>query len=386
VVSRVFAGNRFEIPTGTNVYASPYTSERWHFAPIAGTITNIRCVDFNVYLNADGTITAGAAHNVKRTIEYPAGVFHTVSWGGVATLSKPNAIVKQRADVLQSSVDGKPLSIPAAALFGERTVNLSNGIALPTVVYPAACTVLGIPDGNVASDQGNSGTINPTTGTRTFGSFYIEAEIIGVDGARSYVAFGDSLTFGTGDEQASGPKYSSGIIPRLFDKYGLPYLKISIGNLTASGLATNGAATLATLLDGAPFTDGVNALGVNDFATYGNADVPLMFSRFQSLYGLFAGKRVHQQTITPRTDSNDGYTTPGGQSPKTGMATLPACNDLIRVGLPNVHNVIDRADSAMSARNSNVWGGPPWPPVKTDGVHSVSAKNANEVAVLTLPA
>jgi hypothetical protein len=134
VVSRVFAGNRFEIPTGTNVYASPYTSERWHFAPIAGTITNIRCVDFNVYLNADGTITAGAAHNVKRTIEYPAGVFHTVSWGGVATLSKPNAIMKQRADVLQSSVDGKPLSIPAAALFGERTVNLSNGIALPTVV------------------------------------------------------------------------------------------------------------------------------------------------------------------------------------------------------------------------------------------------------------
>jgi hypothetical protein len=367
------AGNRFMLPTGAQAYPTPYTSGPVHFAPAAGDVTNLKCVEIDWYIQINGPV-AGSARSLIKTIEYPVGVFHPVTWGGAAQLDLPGTITKAVSDIVISSVTGLPLVIPAAAMYRERTFNVTSIANMPTRILPAAANVIGSSDGNTASNALNSGTISPTTGTRTFGSVVIFGDIFALN-AKSVVIAGDSLVFGQGDVTTVGANQSSGWWERTMSAAGIPTLKLAMPGVTTGGFIASLAA-IADLLSVLPYSDGENELGLNDLTA--GVSVATILANYQTIYNLFGSRPITQNTITARSDSTSGnYTSVADQQPKTdgNMAQLNTLNDTIRGGLAKVTRVRDTADVDMSARNSGVHAGP-FPPV-LDGTHFTSPKSAD---------
>jgi hypothetical protein len=369
------AGSRFMLATGSQAYSAPYTSRRVHFAPTAGKITNLKCVEIDWFIQVTGGPAAGSARSLKKFIEYPNGIFHPVLWSGAAQLDLSGTITKAVSDVVISSVTGLPLEIAAGDAYYERTVNLTSISAMPTMVLPAAANVLGASDGNTASDAGNTGTISPTTGTRTFGSVVIVCDILAAN-ARSAVITGDSLIFGQGDVTNVGANQSSGWWERLMSAAGIPTLKLAMPGISTTGIISC-ATAIADLLSVVPYTEGWNETGVNDL-TGGSAPATIL-ANYQTIYNLFDTKPITQVTLNTRTTSASGnFDSVADQTPvstnnfSTNLLTM---NAAIRAGLAKVTRVVEQADAEMSARDSNIHGGP-FPPV-LDGTHYTSAKAAD---------
>jgi hypothetical protein len=312
-------------------------------------------------------------------------VFHQVLWSGSG--SKLIDTGSFKSDVVLSSVTGLPLVIASGAKFAERTVNLNAAVtSFPLIEMPAAHDVLGLEDGGTGTtDLGNSGTISPGTGVNSFGSVAIVGTIAkGQSGAsaKSYVLVGDSIMFGQGDVSSVGPKGGSGWGARLLDATAVPYLKIAKKGQGAQHFA-GATASITALLSLISYSDVVCEHGVNDLRL-GRTAAQILTDQ-QTIYGLFGTANIFQATITPRTESTSGnYTSVADQTPKTdgNMADLTPLNTSIRATPANVDSVLEVADAAMSARNSNVWSGP-FPPV-LDGTHPTSAKAAAMAASLSL--
>lgn len=365
--------NRFQVATAATNIAQNFTSRRMHYANSAGDVSGIKCVDVGWYMGEGGAVAGGGAR-IKRYIEYPAGVFHGVTWAGVANVRvEGDTTSVYVSDVVLSSVTGEPLVIPAGEQFFERTVNINAAAAsFPVMVTPAAPSVLGLPDGNSGSDLGNTGTINPTTTQNTFGAVAMIGNIAS-SGARSFIVLGDSIAYGQGDVTNVGALGGSGWVARMLDAAGHSYLKIACPGQSASELAAAHGAVVA-LLGALTYTDAIVEYGVNDLRI-GRVKAQVLADQ-QTLYGLLDATRVYQTTITPRTDSSNAWADVAGQTPKTdgAMADLTPLNTAIRAGVANVTGIIDTADAAMSARDSNKWAGP-FPPT-LDGTHPTSARAA----------
>lgn len=350
---------------------------RTYWAHGAGDISSLQLVYINRYLSGVASGAAGSAHNVKVYVEYPAGTFWPVTFGGLSTYTRASG-GRVKSDVVAG------LTVPAGAKFWVRTVVLTTTTGIPCIVLPASAQAIGIDDGNVAADQGNSGTISATTTVNTIGPNAIIGTVNATN-ARSFVILGDSLTFGTGDETAHGARDGTGFVARLLDAAGLPYFKWAIGGQQATDAATIqstiAADTAATLMD---FSDVICAYGVNDLRL-GRTKAQIE-ADYQTIYavGSFAGKRKYQTTITPRSDTTDAYATTTNQTPKTdgNMADLTPLNIDIRAGLANVYKVIEAADAAMSARDSNIHKAPPAG--TTDGTHFNSTRAALIASLLTI--
>lgn len=385
--SKVFAANRFGTMTGTNTYTAPYTSRRHHYASTEGDVEGIILVEANWILTQTGATTACTARQFKKFIEYPATVFHSVSYAGdfAPTIASGGLL---SSDPVISSVTGLPLKITAGAIWYERTVLLTSITDMPNYVLQAGSTVLGIPDGNVANDSGNTGTISATTGTRTFGAIAALGTINGVSGKRSFLIWGDSLADGVGDATSAGTKGASGYPARLVDKYGYGYVKLAIGNLFATGVAANIADTRLVALMAVIntyFTDGWNELGVNDIGSTGTPSSILAL--YQTIYTTyFTGKQIHQSTISTRNDSTDSFATEANQTVKAqgNMAQLGALNTAIAGLAPGVRIIDAFAADCANGSFPNAHSGPPYPMVLSDGVHFVSGKAANMATALTI--
>jgi lysophospholipase L1-like esterase len=333
-----------------------YTSRRSHFAHSDGDISNFRTIDAN-FVIAGTQPQLASTRTIKRFIEYPAGIFTQVTWAGqpTVTISTDNVVS-----------DAINLTIPKGAEFWERTVNVGGVVStFPCQQTPASSQVIGIPDGNSASDLGNSGTISATSAVTTFGATAMIGDIASAN-ARSWVIVGDSIAFGEGDITGVGAKRASGWIARALDVYGYPYVKITKPGQQATEFAT--ALSLVTpfvaLLS---FTDVISEHGINDLRLARTQAQVL--ADHQTIYDIFPGKTIAQTTLTPRAASTDGYATTANQSGRTDgtMAALVALNTSIRAKPAKVSKVIDAADVAMSARDSLIWPAPPVP--TADGTH-----------------
>ncbi len=379
-------GNRFQVATAVGTIAANTTSRRVHYAHPLAAVTDLQCVDSAWYIS-DGTLQPAAASSrvIKRYIEYPDGVFHQVLWSGVS--SKTVSVGSYKSDVVLSSVTGLVLIIPAGAKFAERTVNLTSSVAnFPLIEMPANNSTLGLEDGNSLTDQGNSGTISADAVTTSFGSVAIVGKIgKGQSGpaAKSYLGIGDSIMFSQGDISSVGPYGGSGWFGRLMDAAGgMPYLKIAKKGQAAQDFAGS-TSSISALLALISYSDVICEHGVNDLRIGRTA--AQILADHQTIYGLLGSANIFQTTLTPRTTSTSGdYTSVADQTPKTdgNMADLTPLNTSIRDVPANVDIVLDVADVAMSARNSNVWSGP-FPPV-LDGTHPTSAKAAAMAAALSL--
>lgn len=363
--------SRFAVPTSEQFYNQNTTSRRGHWASSEGAIDRIQTIDVGWYLDATTLQEKdlSTSFTIERYIEYPTGVFTQVLWGGVGTVTVAVGGVA-KSDVIAG------LTIPAGAFFAERTVLLSASGNIPNIVGPATNTALGLPDGKSLSRLGNSGTIAADASVNSFGSTAMVGRVAKA-GARSFVLHGDSIVFGQGDITNVDTYGNSGYPARTVGS--LPSMKIACPGAQAADLAfakTRQAALLAAI----SYSDAIVEAGINDLRL-GRTQAQILANQ-QSLRDLHTGKRVYQTTLTPRADSTDSYATVANQTPKTdgNMAALTAVNTSIRA-LTGVLK-LDVADAAMSARDSNIWGGP-FPPT-TDGTHPTTAKAAAMASALAI--
>ncbi len=118
------------------------------------------------------------------------------------------------------------------------------------------------------------------------------------------------------------------------------------------------------------FSDSVQQLGINDLLL-GSETVATVLAAQQTVYGLFGSARVFQPTMLPVTTSTNFWLDTASQtfnSPATGtLALLNSLNGSIRAVPSGVYRVLDAADVAMTARDSDIWTAPPQS--TQDGIH-----------------
>lgn len=368
--------NRGKIATAVTSLTAPFTCRKAYWSHGAGDISNLQLVFVNRYLSAVGTSTAGGAFSLKFYIEYPANTFTAVNWSGSNTVA-----VSAGARIKSDVVSG--LTIPAGTKFWVRTVlTVGSAVSVPIMELNAGANVLGVDDGNSASDLGNSGTISATTGINTFGPNAIIGTV-NATAARSFLIVGDSLSWGQGDDSGVGAQDSSGFLQRMLGRLGYPCMTWAKGGQQAADVAPI-TATLNADTQLAGFTDVILQHGVNDLRlgrTRAQIETDL-----QTIAGTasITGKRIWKTTITPRSTSTDSWATTANQSPQIdgNMADLNPLNADIRAGLANMTNVIEAADAAMSARDSDIHKAPPAG--TTDGTHFNSTRAALIASLLSV--
>lgn len=374
----IIAANRGSLPTKlTTGGATPFTTRVSHWSHPGGDISNLQFVDVGWYYALAGS-PGNAGWTLKRYLEYPSGTFTQVTWGGSGSVTIAN--------LGQAISDIVAITIPANTKFWERTVITAYAsTGWPVYDQPAGSVSLGLDDGNSASDAGNSGTINPSSSTpRT-----CSAAIIGTvnkSDARSCLVCGDSISVGTGDISSTGSKGGSGYIQRLVNN--MPFVTMGAGGQQANNVASMiGSASLQAFISAIGFSDFICELGINDLSLGSRTEAQLLAS-YSTIFGaiqtLKPNARRYQTTLTPRTSSTDAWATIVNQTAKTDgtMSLLNTINADIRAPQSYINGlVLDAADTAMTARDSDIWAGP-FPPT-TDGTHPSSAKAIAMAAALT---
>ncbi len=385
MTDNIIVANRLQYPNDSQSLNSTNTARREHYASPQGAITNLRPQFMWNFLNTGGVTGSGAAASLKHTIEYPEGVFHPTMWAGVRELvTASNA--NYTADVVISSVTGQPLEIPAGAKFWERTVYISAASkAFPTFAYPASVSTLGVSDGKLAGDFADSGTIPAdTTSAISWGMTALKGTVKAT-GAKAAIIYGDSLSVGQGENATASAKGSVGMMSRKIDE-AYPNIVIARGGYYASQMATIiGGTAFPNFIAQLGATHAVVQMGLNDLSLGSRTAAQVMASRktiHDTTAARITGIAAVHTTITPRVNSTSGnYSSVGDQSPKTdgNMADLTPLNALIRAEAL----VMDYADAAMSARDSNVFSGP-FPPV-ADGTHMLTPKIVAVAGAVNLP-
>jgi len=366
--------SRFQYNTTTQAVTQPRTYLREHTSHADGAIRNIQTIDVNRYLSGVAAGTAGAVHTIKRYIEYPAGVFTQVTWAGSGTVSLGSG-----ATVTSDVIAG--LTIPPLTKFWERTVVLTSA-TIPIMELPAGANVTGVDDGNASGDLGNSGSISAGP-LQTIGCNMMKGDVL-ADNARAFVILGDSITLGAGDITSSGAHGAAGYPARILDQHGYPYFKLCKGGQGMLDAVTI-AATINANLGLFAYTDLMEQHGLNDLSLNSRTKAQVE-ADLQTVLGQtnIVGKNIYKTTITPRSTSTDGWATTANQTPTVdgNMADLTGLNTDIRAGLPNVNTVLEAADAAMSARDSNIHLAPPAG--TADGTHMDSARCALIAAALSV--
>lgn len=389
VTNNVLVANRGMIGILTSNYSSNNTCrvERWSHG--AGSITNIQTVDVGWYYNSSFLVSAIAATiTYKRYIEYPAGTFHQVLWSGSGNLSLA-ASTTRISDVIISSVTGLPLIIPAGTQFWERNVLLTaSTIAVPNMLLPDTPVNIGVDDGKVAGDFGNSGTV-PQQGSGGDNRHCCVMLIgtVNAANAKSACVFGDSITYGQGDITSSSTQGSSGYVGRGLDALGIPYVKFARGSQQMQhhvSILANGSGTFQTMLTttNKPFTDVLIQAGLNDMQL-GSRTYTQILADDQTVISNFTNQRKWRCTITPRTSSSNSFADAAGQTILTTgtLSDMTNLNDGIR-SASGFTGVLEIADLAMTTRNSGIWSGA-YPPT-ADGSHPNSSKAASLSAGISI--
>jgi hypothetical protein len=356
------AANQGELPIASLNATNNLCSMREHYASPEGDITDLVFTDVGWFLNGIGLTDLTASPTFIKFVEYPQGVFYPVLYGGSAAAVLPAG----------GQISNDPLSsvvIAAGARFWEHTINTSGitnvfgNITSPAFhtsigISSSAYTYAGTPQHPAANGSPNSFGASCITGT------------IKKAKARGFCIVGDSIAYGQGDQQSAGVKGASGFIARGLDSR-YPWTKITRGGMTAVQMAALSAnARMVNFIAATKASHMINQFGGGDLRD--GTQYTAVLTAYQTIYGMFAGKKRYQATITPRTASTDSWATVANQTALTDGTWVqePTLNDVIRAGLANVDGYIETSDVSSTARNSRIWNAPPaW---TVDGVHPLS--------------
>lgn len=306
---------------------------------------------------------------VQAAVEYPAGTFTPLTFGGAGSITIPPG----GADNLAESDEVVPAQpIPAGALYWVRTwVTVAAGGRWPQgyLIQASGSSSLGeAADFATGVDRTRGGTItNAATSSsrRGYGPVAVKATgFAGTPVAKAFAAVGDSLVMGATDvanAAATGHGNMGYFAKAAAGRYPVVNLGIAgtaaFGNLPAA--FTRRAALLARIGVTHIFGDwGINDLSAGRSAAQVQADIATIA---QAMKTAVPGVTVTWTTITPRTTSTDGFRTAGAQSVHTGSgfaggAASPraALNAALRGGnVAGIDRLFDAAD-AVEVNGANV--------------------------------
>lgn len=315
------------------------------------------------------------------SVEYPAGTFTQILFGGVASGSVPDAGIKIS--------DYCNVTIPNGATFWIRTfINNTAGL-----VYNAwGNTSLG--DGlesavSGLTDKTLSGTITPVAFTSP------PLAVIGYTTKPSVLVLGDSIAFGY---TTAGPSDDTaaldgrmGIVAASFPTT-LGFANISAPGGEAHNFNTQWAARKVLLAYGSHL---VCQLGVNDIEQLGNSAATLL-SDLQAIWAQSA-KKITQTTLTPKASSTDSWATTANQTTAATNSVLQSFNATLRAGgISGLNNgYFEVAHVLEPVANDGLWINPVSPgggPYTADGLHPlkvgydyVAASGAIDLSRITYP-
>jgi lysophospholipase L1-like esterase len=314
------------------------------------------------YPNNAGTICAAS-------VEYPAGVFHRLTFAGSV---RP---LLGGGDHLVSAF--VPIAIPENAEFW---TNIWVSAASTIVFFNGNTAQVGAngEKGTVSTNDVTDYTMASHTGSaQTYGLWPLA--LIGRTAARATAILGDSIGEGVGD--TSDTSDHVGMLARLVGPVH-PYINLSQSGDRIELLLQSHTKRMSVL---AYARNVILGLGVNDISAGRSlaaikADMLKLWSITKNQ--LRESGRVFQITITPNCTSTDNWTTLANQGPApgfstTGDGTREQLNDWLRDGAPisagtpapigsstairngdaahPLHAILDTADAVESARNSGRW-------------------------------
>lgn len=376
--------------------------------------TDVRFVFQNYQAGTTNVGEASGANNisVRAGLELADGTVLPVYFGG-------SRDVVLEPDTFATS-DPVPVDVTAGDVIWSRTRwTITAGQTVPAIRRANAAWAQseGSELGAGTADKTLSGTISATSSTA---SSYSPTAVLGRVKAANVlpthvVVLGDSIPSGAGD--AISRDAEGGYVQTAFDALRIPYTRVS-----RSGESAQSFAALSTSRRRRVLVAGAT----HALCTYGTND---LFSNTRTLAQVQAdlltiwtmcfrrGIKVIQTTVTPRTNSSDGWTTTGNQTTTSaGQETIRRnLNAWIRAGSPidpvtkaavavgtvgallagyTAHPLastsgaplgfVDVADAVESARDSGLWA-VPVPAITGTADTSTAFTTANASASLQVP-
>lgn len=340
-------------PDTQNTVEKQSNSRTYHVAQVDISLIQLK------YANWFGfESVAGGAATVTASVEYPAGTFTQVTFGGSATgnMTDGGEVVSDRM----------PAAIPRGAAFFVRTFyqNTAGIIFKSTTNSVQAALGEGF---NYAVSGLADQTMSATFSFVQNGNIYGPTAIIGLTNKPSVLIIGDSRAAGTGDTLAPvvGSTECGLISPSLF-----PSIAFINASMSGERLSTFITKHSKRALLGVYCTHIICELAINDFTAATTAAQAI--AMHQTIAGYFPGKRYYMVTIPPKSASTDSWATLANQTTDApSNAARVSFNDTLRTALPVwATSYFEVADVLESARDSGIWK---VPALTADGLHPSSA-------------
>lgn len=334
-----YVAGQCQVPTNFNATNKQVQCRTRHI--VRDDISELQLVFANFYVPAASVETgSGADMSVTASVEYPAGIYNQVRFGGSASGTIPNG------GIIVS--DALAVPIPEGAeIF---VITFAGGSA--GIVYENNTT------GKLDYRNGEgiqlaaSGLADQTMGGFAAGFDFVNrygpVAIIGQTKYRSWCLLGDSRTYGQGDVLND----RSGDIGELARAIGAKYAysKLCVpGDSAVEFVASNTQRRLIAQYA----SDILIPFGINDLFT-GRTSTQIA-ADLVTIASYFPTHRKWTQTVVPTTTSTDNWLTTANQTIGISPSNLSAMNTARRAVPASFAGCFEVADQVMSDRNSSLW-------------------------------
>lgn len=321
------------------------------------------------------TITTQVSNNatITASVEYPAGTFTQITFGGSASGAVPGSGASSLNFLF---ADYATVSIPAGATFWIRSLYNNAGGLFYNSWQNTFLGEAAILSPTSLTDQTMSGTI-----TNSNAISLPPIAILGVTSNPSVTIFGNSITLGTGDTEdssasATGYDAKIGIVARSMGS--VPFVNIGLGGGT---ITTNGP-QYPFLISKASHI--ISEYSTNDFFVSSQTSAQVIAGIQAVAKYRRQGQKLWQTTCTPQTTGS--WSTLPAQSTKAGESNRVTFNTALRAGgISGIDNYADVCTALESSLNSGLWVVTPSPPYTGDGVHPNVAGYAKVQAAAVYP-
>lgn len=375
--SELLLGSRFN-QMGFNGYAgsdgtdTDSNSRIGSYNETGTSVTKLRAYFANWMANNVSEQDGVNAITVKAAIEFPAGTFTPLAFGGSATAAIP---ASGSGNLAESDEVTLTTPIPAGAQYWVRTwVSVSAGQKWPQG-YAIATPLGEAADFSTGVDKTTSGTITNATASanrRGYGPVALKATgFTGAPVAKAFAVVGDSLVMGSGDvlDGITTGRGNIGYPAKAFAA-NYPAINLGIAGTAVRDQLSANFARRGALLSKIGLTHIFMDWGINDLA--GSQTLAQVTGNLSAvagqMKGYVPGAKVIQTTITPYTTGT--YLTAAGQAARAtpagvftgGVGSVRAqVNAAIRAGLSNIDYVFDAADAVeVDDGNSLTRNGGKW--------------------------
>lgn len=319
-------------------------------------IASAKLVFADIYPSGTSENAVSLTGTITASIEYPAGTFNQVLFGGSATGTLNNTI-------LESDLVALSTPIPNGAEFWVRNYRVGAGGN-----YPYSTDGLNWFWGSASGESCDAGSTARTdktmAGTITNNSFnniiYRPTAIIGYTTKPTFYILGDSRSrISEGGGSLDMNLDINGLVGSIEPAVGVTgcgYINGAVSgdsyfNITQAGVYTK-RALLADYC-----THIIDMYGINDLGVAGTLSVGFLNSYVGTMHTLFGStKPYYRCTLGPRSSSTDAWRTLVNQ---TAVASSPyriAWNNAMRDGsITNANGFIEIADYNESSRDSGLY-------------------------------